>query len=104
MKMADRQSYPRFCRIRHLSQSPETLAVPILQGVNLPLRSRCDGNEPGGPSHPPCFPSNIRPAGPITESAGGLLPHHFTPYPIMGRVSFLLQLLSPADCSTDAPA
>lgn len=56
----------------------------------------------------PCSPPHTRPACRIAATAGGLLPHRFTPYPhpFRGRwrVCSLLRLWSPEDYSSGAPA
>jgi hypothetical protein len=74
--------YPRFCFIRHLSQTGcAGLAAPGLPGVTRPDRCRCGETEPWArPTHlaPGC---TLAQPGTLLHPAGGLLPHRFTPYP-----------------------
>jgi hypothetical protein len=87
-------SYPRFCpplweRAAVICLTPERgVAAPDLPGVVWPHRRRCDETEKmrrlesaslASPAHSPCSQSHARPAGRVTTTAGGLLPHRFAP-------------------------
>ena len=98
-------SYPRFCpplnggpalradllleRTAAICLTPEHgVAAPDLPGVAWLHRRRCDETEkmrwlesasPASPAHSPCSRSHARPAGRVTTTAGGLLPHRFAP-------------------------
>ena len=82
--------YSRFCSphhhpgwpwsCRHLSQRPRPLAVCGLLGVTQPRPHRCDEIPLLSRTRSPCSRLHARLAGHIAVTAGGLLPHPFTPY------------------------
>ncbi len=83
----DKQLYSRFCFVRHLSRRACGAPVAAAVGeVDRAWRCHCDGSRPGSlgrrvQPHPPCSRLDIRLAGRIAATAGGLLHHHFHPSP-----------------------
>lgn len=65
------------------------LAAHGLLGVTQCYLRRCDEILPpvGCKTHSPCSQLHARLAGAIADSAGGLLPHRFTPYRSTGALS-----------------
>ena len=109
-----RVSYPRFCRVRHLSQTPAGLAPktwsparPRLKGVTHLFRPRCDGTEQSQtnseenvclPSPPALLPWLPRLRTIVTDSyprlSGELSPLSQLAKAVLRQVYSLLRLLS----------
>ncbi len=101
--------YPRFC-LRSRPKAPRRSssvsglrpAACDLPGVTRHCPHRCDEIlhhlRRQCKTHSPCSRLHARPAGPVSGTAGGLLPHRFTPYrpgcsaAAGRRVCFLLRL------------
>jgi len=80
------------CTVICLNPALSGLATPGLSGVTRPHRCRCGETEPvARPTHlaPGC--TLAQPVA-LLRTAGGLLPHPFTPYPRRGRDCSLLRL------------
>ena len=87
-----RQMYSRFCH-RSAAWRPPAVIICLrplgladcnLPGVIRPRSLRCDEILhcfcKRCKTHTPCSPLHARPAGPVSKTAGGLLPHPFTPH------------------------
>ena len=96
--------YPRFCcrNARWATQLPSSVsgiscpAVRNLLGVIQLRPHRCDEIlhylHKQCKTHSPCSPLHARLAGFVSKTAGGLLPHRFTPYRPVTRTAGLLSV------------